>query len=87
MVIVYLALGVLAYLGWGWTSPTDAVLDLQADQSRPPLGREIAAAVVLWSVLLVVWPLAVVIRGALALRHSAGHRLSRRDWGYSTDGR
>ncbi|MGW2255119.1 hypothetical protein ACWCXH_33780 [Kitasatospora sp. NPDC001660] len=74
MLLVYLLLGLFAYLGWG-TTPADALLDLQADRTGPPRGREIAAAVVVWAVLLVVWPLAVVIRGVLALRRSgAGHR-------------
>ncbi|MFJ2193078.1 hypothetical protein ACIOJE_34915 [Kitasatospora sp. NPDC087861] len=73
VVLLYLLFGVFAYAGWG-TTPAGAVLDLQADRTRPPRGREVAAAVLVWVLLLVVWPLAVVIRGVLALRSGADHR-------------
>lgn len=71
--ILYLVFGFLSYSATG-TMPADPLLDVQADPSRPPRRRELAALVAVWLVALLFWPLAMVVRGLRALSVAVSRR-------------
>lgn len=73
VVILYLVFGFLFYAAAG-TMPADPLWDLQGDRARRPRRREIAAAVGVWLIGLLLWPLALVVRGVLAFRTAGSWR-------------
>lgn len=65
--VAYLALGSLVYASYGLT-PEDLLLDLRDGQHRRPRPLEYLLAAVGWTVVLVGWPLAVVLRTFFTIR-------------------
>jgi hypothetical protein len=62
--LLYLVTGLLLFINDGAT-PAIALREVQADKNRPPLQHELLVSVAVYTVALLLWPVAVAWRTAL----------------------